>query len=477
MPESTCQRLHTRSERGAEFLHIVIAGCGRVGASLAEMLSYEGHDVVIIDRDIRSFARLGRTFNGVTIEGIAFDEEVLKEAGIEYADVFAAVTNFDSTNLMASEIAKSVFEVPKVISRLYNPDKELTFYKMGIDYICGTTLMTSRIREKLFQEEDLIIHEDLPSVGLQVIEVTLPAKVKGKKASDLNLGISSRLIMLLRNGAVIDPATNPELQQNDKAIMLMRKDGWPYLLECLSDTQSAKCELLLKGGPLPAENTLNEEIKIIIGGCSQVGAHLGYLLSLEGYDVTIIDENPDLFRRLPPRYEGRCIEGVVFEEDVLIEAGIKEASAFVSVTKFDNKNLMAAEVARHIFKVPHVMARLFNPDKERTYQALNLNYVCGTRLLKQALIEFILEPDVRVRTSCLNNMFDLVEFECPELWDRADVSSIRKKIGLHFAYILRRGSGYMPNDGFVLRKGDHITALVSQTSLNKLEKHIKKSKG
>lgn len=456
-------------------LHIVIAGCGRVGASLAETLSYDGHDVVIIDRDARAFARLGRTFNGVTIEGIGFDEEVLKEAGIEYANAFAAVTNSDSTNLMASEIAKSVFDVPKIVSRLYNPDKELTFYKMGIEYICGTTLMTSRIREKLFQEEDFIVHEELPSVGLQVIEVTLPAKVKGRNASDLNFGISSRVIMLLRDGIVMDPANNPELHENDKVIMLMRKEGWPILLECLSDTQSAKCELLMKGIPIPTETTQNGEVKIIIGGCSQVGAHLGYLLSLEGYDVTIIDENPGLFRRLPPRYEGRCTEGVVFEEDVLIEAGIYDASAFVSVTKFDNKNLMAAEVARHIFNVPHVIARLFNPDKEQTYQALNLNYVCGTRLLKQALLEFILEPEVRVRTSCLNNMFDLVEFDCPPLWDHVDISSIRKKIGLYFVYVLRRGSGYMPDGSFVLRKGDHITALVTQTSLNKLEKHIKKS--
>jgi len=456
-------------------LHVIIAGCGRVGSNLAESLSYEGHDVVIIDRDARSFNRLGRTFNGVTIEGVAFDEDVLREAGIENADVFAAVTNYDSTNLMASEIAKSVFEVPKVISRLYNPDKELTFYKMGIEYICGTTLMTNRIREKLFQEEDLIIHEDLPSVGLQVIEVTLPAQAKGKKASGLNYGISSRLILLQRNGTVIDLKDDPKIQENDKAIMIMRKDGWPVLLECLSDSHSAKCEILKR--EIPASETepaQNGQTKIIIGGCSQVGAHLGYLMSLDGYDVTIIDENPGLFRRLPPRYEGRCIEGVVFEEDVLVEAGIEEASCFVAVTKFDNKNLMAAEVARHVFKVPHVMARLFNPDKEQTYQALNLNYVCGTRLLKQALLEYILEPKVSVRTSCLNNQFDLVEFECPPSWDHVEISSIKKKIGLFFAYILRRGSGYMPEDGFVLRKGDHITALVTQKSMNRLEKYLER---
>lgn len=85
-------------------MHIIIAGCGRVGSQLALYLSYEGHDVAIIDKDPASFGRLGSTFNGIVLEGVAFDEEVLLEAGIEKAEAYAAVTNYDNTNLMAAEM-------------------------------------------------------------------------------------------------------------------------------------------------------------------------------------------------------------------------------------------------------------------------------------------------------------------------------------------------------------------------------------
>ena len=94
-------------------MHVIIVGCGRVGSQLAQILSTEGHNVVIIDKKAESFKRLGTDFNGIAITGIGFDPDILKRAGIERADALAAVTNGDNSNIMVSQIAKKIYNVPR----------------------------------------------------------------------------------------------------------------------------------------------------------------------------------------------------------------------------------------------------------------------------------------------------------------------------------------------------------------------------
>jgi trk/ktr system potassium uptake protein len=463
-------------------MYVIVAGCGRVGSRLAEFLSFERHDVVVIDRDSGSFRRLGGTFNGITMQGMAFDEEVLLEAGVKEADAFAAVTDEDNTNLMACEIAKGVFGVPMVISRLYSPEKELTFFKMNMDYVCSTTLITNGIRERLFQSEDTIIQQDRLDVGMQVVEFLVGEQAAGEPVGALDYGISSKVLLLSRDNRNLDFDQDTELQAGDRVVMTLRKEGWQTVTECLgpsADPSSCRADLLpVEGLGISVDAEGVSKAKVIVGGCSMVGAHLAYELSILGHDVTVIDEDPSLFRRLPTTYGGNFLEGVVYDEETLLAAGVEQADAFVSVTKKDNKNLMAAEVARHVFKVPHVMARMFNPDKEPTYQALGMPYVCGTTLVSNALIERILSPMVRFRAACLFNKYNLAEFDCPAAWDGKPVRAAMDNVGVKFAYIARRSSGYMPDDDFRLKKGDTINALVTTKKFSRLESNLRKiSKG
>lgn len=130
-------------------MNVIVVGCGRVGSQLATLLSVEGHNVTVIDKDPASFRRLGTTFNGVTLRGLGFDEDVLEEAGIRECDVFAAVTNLDNTNLMAAEVARKIFGVRHAVARLYNPQRERTYQQLGLDYVCGTTLVAESLLDKI----------------------------------------------------------------------------------------------------------------------------------------------------------------------------------------------------------------------------------------------------------------------------------------------------------------------------------------
>lgn len=128
---------------------IIIVGCGRVGSQLANMLSQSDNNVTVIDRDAAAFANLGRDFNGATIQGVGFDEDVLDRAGIEDCDVVASVTQLDNTNLMVAEVADKLYHVPHVVARMHNPAHERAFALLGIDFACGTRLVAEAIYSKI----------------------------------------------------------------------------------------------------------------------------------------------------------------------------------------------------------------------------------------------------------------------------------------------------------------------------------------
>jgi trk system potassium uptake protein TrkA len=210
-------------------MHVIIAGCGRVGAQLAQYLALEGHNVVVIDRNPASFSRLGVTFNGVTLTGIAFDEKLLEEAGISRADAFAAVTNFDNTNLMAAEIVSRIYKVPKVIARLYNPDKRHTFNELGIDYVCGTALVAEHVKEKLLGGYLILLHERA-DVGIQIVEFAVNEKAEGKAAGGLSGGEAAKLLAIVRDRKGLQWTDDTPLLAGDRVVMALKRQGWAALM-------------------------------------------------------------------------------------------------------------------------------------------------------------------------------------------------------------------------------------------------------
>ncbi|PIS30867.1 TrkA family potassium uptake protein [Candidatus Saganbacteria bacterium CG08_land_8_20_14_0_20_45_16] len=157
-------------------MHIIIIGCGRVGSQLAQILSHEGHNVVIIDKNQKSFKRLGSEFNGISITGIGFDPDILKRAGIERADAVAAVTNGDNSNIMVSEIAKKIYNVPQVITRIYDPLRADIYRKFGLNTISTTTLVARIFRSAILKESSKLKFSIGQDLGLLEYKVREPDK-------------------------------------------------------------------------------------------------------------------------------------------------------------------------------------------------------------------------------------------------------------------------------------------------------------
>jgi trk/ktr system potassium uptake protein len=128
---------------------IVIVGCGRVGASCAELWDQAGHEVVILDVLTRAFERLPSTFGGTAERGDGTDEDVLRRAGAEGSDVFVAMTEGDNRNVMAAQLAIEAFEIPKVIAKINDPVRSAAYAELGIATICRTGLMVDAMNAYL----------------------------------------------------------------------------------------------------------------------------------------------------------------------------------------------------------------------------------------------------------------------------------------------------------------------------------------
>lgn len=134
-------------------------------------------------------------------------------------------------------------------------------------------------------------------------------------------------------------------------------------------------------------------MKVVIMGCGRVGARIATILDHNGHDVTVVDTDSRAFRRLSNDFKGDTVIGTGIDEDVLRMAGIERAKAFVAVTNGDNRNIMAAQVARLMFKVPEVVCRIYDPVREDAYRRLGLTTVCPTTTISAQILDHVIGAD------------------------------------------------------------------------------------
>ncbi|MEE8318839.1 MAG: TrkA family potassium uptake protein [Dehalococcoidales bacterium] len=130
-------------------MKILIMGCGRVGAQLAGLLDAEGYQITVLDINASSFRRLESTFSGTALVGNGIDEEMLRRAGVEEADIFVALTQGDNRNVMSAQIAKHIFKVPRVICRIYDPLRQELYDTLGLEAFSPTTIFAQMVKEKI----------------------------------------------------------------------------------------------------------------------------------------------------------------------------------------------------------------------------------------------------------------------------------------------------------------------------------------
>jgi trk system potassium uptake protein TrkA len=195
-------------------MKVIIIGCGRVGEQLARLLVDEGHQVSVIDYDSSALDRLGPGFKGQRIVGVGFDRDVLMKAGIEQADAFAAASSSDNANIVAARIAHNIFHVPRVVARLFDPQRAEIYRRLGMLTISSTTWGAERLREVLTCAElDPIISFGSGEVSL--VNVDIPSHLVGRMVKDLTVPSEINIVSITRHGAAFIPTLGSQFKEGD----------------------------------------------------------------------------------------------------------------------------------------------------------------------------------------------------------------------------------------------------------------------
>ncbi|WP_329108537.1 TrkA family potassium uptake protein [Micromonospora sp. NBC_01699] len=204
-------------------MHIVIMGCGRVGSTLAHSLESRGHSVAVIDQNSDSFRRLGPDFGGITVTGIGFDGDVLRQAGIERADAFAAVSSGDNSNIISARLARETFGVSRVAARIYDQKRAQVYERLGIPTVATVRWTADRMIRHLVPEGNVEIFRD-PTSTVSIIEVPVHKDWIGRPIKAIEQATGARAAYVMRFGIGTLPTASSVLQEGDQLFMLVTDD-------------------------------------------------------------------------------------------------------------------------------------------------------------------------------------------------------------------------------------------------------------
>lgn len=204
-------------------MHFVVMGCGRVGSEIATSLEDSGHSVAMIDKDPDSFRRLGHDFSGKTVEGVGFDRDTLKNAGITEAYAFAAVSSGDNSNILSARVAREEFNVRRVVARIYDHKRAEVYQRMGIPTVATVRWTADQMLRRMLPAGTTSHFTD-SSGSLQLVEINIHAGWVGRRICDLQDATGTRVAYISRIGEGMLPSDNTIIQEGDVAFMMMPED-------------------------------------------------------------------------------------------------------------------------------------------------------------------------------------------------------------------------------------------------------------
>jgi trk system potassium uptake protein TrkA len=210
-------------------------------------------------------------------------------------------------------------------------------------------------------------------------------------------------------------------------------------------------------------------MKVIIVGCGRAGAELALQLLQDGHDITVVDKDPKAFYRLGEGFKGETVTGIGFDRDVLIRAGVQRADALAAFTDGDNTNIITARVARNVFRVPKVVARLYDPRRAEIYQRLGLQTVSSTAWGVNRAIQLLIHPDLHVAATLGNGDVEVVELEVPSHWVSRTLNNANVPGEISVVALTRKDKTIIPTLGTVFQEGDRVAIAVLVSSRGRLE--------
>ena len=207
----------------------------------------------------------------------------------------------------------------------------------------------------------------------------------------------------------------------------------------------------------------------VIMGCGRVGSELTMDLSKRGHTVAIIDKRKEAFDRLPPEFKAKTVVGIGFDRDTLEEAGIKEADAFIAVSSGDNSNIVSARVAREHYKVPKVIARIYDPRRAEIYERLNIPTVASVRWASRQVQQLVFLGREQMKDSYAGGTLLHLQRKIPDHLVGQKVDTVVSEGQVEVIGVERGGSGFIPTPDSTFQEGDVAHFIVHKDAMERLD--------
>ncbi len=443
-------------------MKIVIAGAGEVGSHLAKLLSREEQDIILIDRDKDKLARIDANYNLMTRVGAPTSFRDLRDAGVAQCDLFIAVSPFENTNLISCEIAKKL-GARKTVARIDNyeflyADNREFFASHGVDQLIYPEVLAAQeictALKRPWVRHWFEIHEgQLIVIGVKIRDNSelIGHKLRDITANQHNYHVSA----IKRNHETIIPRGDDEICNGDILYFTTTRN---YVDEIRNIC--GKRDFRIK--------------KVMIMGGSRIAVRLAHMASGD-YDLTIIDDDMDVCRRLPEKCSScnvRVIHGDARNSDVLAEENIQSYDAFVALTDFSETNILACLTAKELH-VNKTIAEVENIQFISEAEGLNIGTVINKKLLASSTIfQLLLDAD-----ESSSKFMALADAEVAELEARPDSRITRARVmdlklsrEMTIAGLIRNGQGMLVDGRTQIEPGDHVVVFCLSGSIHKIEK-------
>ncbi len=443
-------------------MKVVIYGAGEVGTHLTKLLSYENHDVILLDEDEEQLNEIASHFDILTIVGSGTSIEDLRKAQVAYSDLFIAVPPYEEASLLSAMLADKL-GAKKTFARINNfeylsSENRQYFKQMGVDELI--------FPEKLGAQE---IVQSLKHVGIRqmfdfgqnslylfAIKIRENAPIINKKLTEISAQHKENnyfIVAIVRNGKTIIPHGNETIKHNDLAYITLTPNGYKQVLH---DTGK----------------TSHEVKNVIILGGSRIGIKVAQDIE-QNYNVKIVEINKEKSNHLAEILENTLIiNGDGRDLELLKEEGITKTDAFIAVTGNSEINILACQLAKKM-GVPKTVAEVENMD----YIDLAENIGIGTIINKKLIaVEHIYRYTLKAQVSnvkCLTttdaDVLELIARENSKI-TKTNIDKLNLPEDVNIGGVIRAGKAFIPTGGTQIMANDKVVIFVTPTGVKKIEK-------
>ena len=439
-------------------MRTVIIGAGEVGLNTARMLSHEGHDVVLIEKDERLVERATEELDALVIAGNGANPKLLNEAGIKRSDLLIAASSSDEVNIIACLAAKAQ-GVPQTVARIHNPDyyeagEPFAREMLGIDFTIHTEQMAAgEIKEALLVPGAINV-DTFAEDQIEVAEVILAegSGAVGQALRDVELPEGSLIVGVIRAGEVLVPGGETVLEERDHVLLI-----------------SGRRQISESVGVL-ATNTAPVRAVTIYGG-GRIGLRLALSLEKAGMSVRVIERDESRARYVASRLRrGFVLHDEGISRDFLLQEGVDRTDAFVAVTGDDRANLLAAMYARQL-GARMTIAGISRGEFAPLADALGVDLTISPRILAaEAILRFVRKGEV-IDVALLASGAEMIELRVPERSRVAGrpLSEVGFPEGAIIGALLRDGDVIIPTGKEILRPGDDAVVFTVEDAVVEVE--------